>query len=63
MRRSRGFASTPYDLRPIQTRFRFGCAPEVLNLAVKGNSPAHYAKGTQSGIVTPKSNHSPPTAL
>jgi hypothetical protein len=39
-------------LRPIQTRFRYGSAPEVLNLAIKDNSPAHYAKGTQSAITT-----------
>ena len=38
--------------RPIQTRFRYGSAPEVLNLAIKDNSPAHYAKGTQSAITT-----------
>ena len=32
--RSQGFASTPTDSnRPLQTRFRFGSAPEVLNLA------------------------------
>ena len=38
----------PTTYRPIQTRFRYGCAPEVLNQAVKGNSPVHYAKGTRS---------------
>ena len=36
--------------RPIQTRFRYGSAPEVLNLASNGNSQAHYAKGTPSRI-------------
>ncbi len=34
--------------RPFRTRFRYGSVPEVLNLATKGNSPAHYAKGTPS---------------
>ncbi len=34
MGRSQGFASSAIDLkRPIQTRFRFGYAPEGLNLA------------------------------
>jgi hypothetical protein len=36
--------------RPVQTRFRYGYAPEVLNLATKGNSPAHYAKGARSPV-------------
>ena len=57
--RSLGFASTPADYwtitqdcpyRPVQTRFRFGSVPEVLNLANKSNSQVHYAKGTQSRI-------------
>ncbi len=52
MGRSLGFASTTCDyFRPIKTRFRYGSTPEVLNLATNGNSPAHYAKGTQSLIV------------
>ena len=61
--RSLGFASTPADYnaqcalsfslrkmesRPLQTRFRFGSVPQVLNLANKSNSQVHYAKGTQS---------------
>ena len=33
MGRSQGFASTATDCRPIQTCFRCGCGPEVLNLA------------------------------
>jgi len=33
MDRSLGFASIPTSLRPIQTRFRFAYAPEVLKLA------------------------------
>jgi hypothetical protein len=34
MGRSQGFASTPTNsCRPVQTRFRFGFTPEVLNLA------------------------------
>ena len=36
--------------RTIRTRFRFGSAPEELNLATYSNSPAHYAKGTQSPV-------------
>ena len=49
MRRSRGFASTAANyVRPVQTRFRFGSTPEVLNLADDGKSPDHYAKGTPS---------------
>ena len=35
--------------RPVQTRFRYGSAPEVLNLATQKKSPVHYAKGTRSG--------------
>ena len=39
MGRSLGFASTTTNYgRPIQTRFRYGSAPEVLNLAKNGNS-------------------------
>ena len=38
MDRSHGFASTPATVCPIQTRFRYGFAPEVLNLASNGNS-------------------------
>ena len=39
MGRSLGFASTTTNYgRPIQTRFRYGSAPEVLNLASKSNS-------------------------
>ena len=34
--------------RPIQTRFRYGCAPEALSLAAYVNSPVHYPRGTQS---------------
>ena len=37
--RSLGFASTATDYRRlVQTRFRFGSAPEVLSLANDGNS-------------------------
>ena len=51
MGRSPGFGSTADDYgRPIQTRFRYGSAPEVLNLAIDSNSPVHYAKGTQSSV-------------
>ena len=45
MDRSSGFGSTTYNLRPIKTRFPYGCA-YLLNLAAYGNSQAHYAKGT-----------------
>ena len=50
MGRSLGFASTTTnyaykyafiqrnETRPVQTRFRYGSAPEVLNLARNGNS-------------------------
>ena len=34
--------------RPIQTRFPFGSAPEVLNLATCVRSPDHSTKGTIS---------------
>ena len=50
MGRSRSFASTAHDIRPIQTRFPCGFSPEGLNLAVNGNSPDHYAKGTPSHV-------------
>ncbi len=36
--------------RPIQTRFRYGCAPMALNLAAYDNSPVHYPRGTQSAV-------------
>ena len=48
--------------RPIKTRFRYGSAPEVLNLATDGNSPVHYAKGTPSPVPRPKTGHRAPTA-
>ncbi len=38
----------PPTERPVQTRFRFGCTAERLNLADDGKSPDHYAKGTPS---------------
>ena len=34
--------------RPVQTRFRFGSAPEVLNLATYRNSLARSTKSTLS---------------
>ena len=47
MGRSPGFGSNTYDfLRPVQTRFRYGSAPEVLNLAAYIHSPDHSTKGT-----------------
>ncbi len=33
----------------------------MLNLATDGNSPAHYAKGTQSPVGGPKTAHRAPT--
>ena len=48
MGRSPGFGSNTADLcRPIKTRFRFGSAPEVLNLANNIHSPDHSTKGTR----------------
>ena len=45
----------PFEtIRPVQTRFRYGFPLEGVNLATNGNSPAHYAKGTQSGIMRPE---------
>ena len=53
MVRSPAFGSTTHDLnRAIRTRFRFGFAPETLNLALYRKSPDHYAKGTPSAIPT-----------
>ena len=37
-------------LRPIQTRFRFGSGPSVLNLASIRNSPDRSTKSTRSHI-------------
>ena len=34
----------------------------MLSLATNGNSPAHYAKGTQSPVIRPKTDHRAPTA-
>ncbi len=53
MRSSRGFASTAPDCAPFQTRFRYGCVSETLNLARDGKSPDHYAKGTPSPFLSP----------
>src|SRR4029078_2341204 len=38
----------PATIRPFRTRFRFGSLS--LNPAPENNWPAHYAKGTRSGI-------------
>ena len=49
MGRSHGFGSNTSDfLRPLQTRFRCGSRPEVLNLARYIHSPDHSTKGTRS---------------
>ena len=37
-------------MRPIRTRFRYGSTLR-LNLAAQSNSPAHYTKGTPSGVL------------
>ncbi|SRR5690242_8535666 len=50
MGRSPSFGSTPCDLRPLQTRFRYGSACHSLNLATESNSPAHSPRGTPSGL-------------
>ena len=38
MGRSHGFASTTANLRPFQTRFRWGSSAERINQASNGNS-------------------------
>ena len=49
MGRSHGFGSnTTNFIRPIQTCFRFGSGPEVLNLASYTHSPDHSTIGTRS---------------
>ena len=48
--------------RAVHTRFRYGFCAERINLATRGNSPVHYAKGTPSHISVPKNGHSAPTA-
>ena len=46
---SPGFGSIATDfIRPVQTCFRFGFAPEVLNLASYTHSPDHSTIGTRS---------------
>ena len=51
MDRSPGFGScTTYFMRPFQTCFRYGCRPEVLNLARDTHSPDHSTKGTRSHV-------------
>ncbi len=57
MGRSLSFASIACDMRPIQTRFRFGSVPETLSQATHHNSPVHYAKGTPSPVDHPKVAH------
>ena len=51
MGRSHGFGSNTSDfVRPVQTRFRCGSAPSVLNLARYIHSPDHSTKGTRSPL-------------
>ena len=48
MDRSPGFGSTSCNFGPLQTRFRFGSGPSVLNLAASRNSPVRSTKSTRS---------------
>ena len=50
---SPGFGSMPADLRPLQTRFRFGSGLPDLNLARQHLSPVHSTKGTPSHELPP----------
>src|SRR5262245_53704611 len=51
MVRSPAFGSTMQDSgRAFRTRFRYGYRRLAFSLALHGNSPDHYAKGTPSGI-------------
>ena len=51
MGRSHGFGSNTTDfIRPVQTCFRCGSAPEVLNLASYIHSPDHSTIGTRSPL-------------
>ena len=51
MGRSHGFGSNTTDfIRPVQTCFRCGSGPEVLNLASYIHSPDHSTKGTTSHL-------------
>ena len=38
-------------MRPLKTRFPCGSGGQPLNLASKGNSPAHSSTGTRSGFL------------
>lgn len=48
MVRSPGVGSIERDVRPIQTRFRWGSRPTVVNRASPDKSPAHSSTGTRS---------------
>ena len=50
MGRSPGFGSAHADFGPIKTRFPFGSAPLVLNLASIRNSPDRSTKSTRSRL-------------
>ena len=50
MDRSPGFGSTSCNYRPIQTRFRFGSVPSILNLATYNNSLDRSTKSTTSHL-------------
>ena len=47
MDRSPGFGSARTDSGPVKTRFPFGSAPEVLNLASTDSSPDRSTKSTR----------------
>ena len=52
MRRSLGFGSTACDSTPSSDSLSLRLPPlSEVNLAALSNSPVHYAKGTQSGII------------
>jgi hypothetical protein len=56
----------PATIRPIQTRFRYGCGCICLNLATEINSQAHSPRGTPSGLLARtriSAEHRPSIAL
>ena len=70
MDRSPGFGSMSCNCGPVQTRFRYGSTPSVLNLAASHNSLARSTKSTWSLALPLLVNigfqvlfHSPPGVL
>ena len=57
---SPAFGSAPCYPRAMNTRFRFGFAPEGLNQAAQRNSPAHYPEGTPSHLARLRPEGRPP---